>query len=120
MQAALELRDEPSWILPSTGTDRINGPADAADAATLDRARAKGLAPHTFVSDNNDYRFFISDGRSIPPRPHRDERHGRQIGVGLHPRWPLTDGVTEKSPVAIDILPFIDMTARLSGLPDVW
>ena len=46
----------------SVGTDGVDGPTDAAgaviDATTLERARAHGLEPATFLDDNNTYEFF--------------------------------------------------------------
>ena len=73
LRVALELRDEPGWSLLSAGTDGIDGPTDAAgafvDATTLDRARAKGLDPHAFLSNNDTYTFFSALDALFRPGP---------------------------------------------------
>ena len=73
LRVALELRGEPGWSLLSAGTDGIDGPTDAAgafvDAATLDRARAKGLDPHAFLSNNDTYTFFSALDALFRPGP---------------------------------------------------
>jgi glycerate 2-kinase len=73
--AAAELLEQigaPS-ALASVGTDGIDGPTDAAgalaDDTTLQRARADGLVPDRFLSNNNAYAFFDALGDLIHTGP---------------------------------------------------
>jgi hydroxypyruvate reductase len=57
----------------SAGTDGVDGPTDAAgayaDATTVDRALANGLAPDRFLQDNNSHAFFRALGDLIHTGP---------------------------------------------------
>ena len=59
--------------IASVGTDGIDGPTDAAgayaDGSTIDRALADGLAPDTYLSNNNSYAFFQALGDLIHTGP---------------------------------------------------
>jgi hydroxypyruvate reductase len=59
--------------IASVGTDGIDGPTDAAgayaDGSTIDRALADGLAPDTYLSNNNSYAFFEALGDLIHTGP---------------------------------------------------
>jgi hydroxypyruvate reductase len=73
--AAAHLLDqiETSSAVASAGTDGIDGPTDAAgayaDATTIDRALADGLAPDRHLADNNSYAFFQALGDLIHTGP---------------------------------------------------
>jgi hydroxypyruvate reductase len=60
-------------VATSVGTDGIDGPTDAAgavvDPTTLRRAQAMGLAPQTFLDNNNAYEFFDRLGDLIHTGP---------------------------------------------------
>jgi glycerate 2-kinase len=63
----------PAAVVVSIGTDGVDGPTDAAgacaDQTTLDRARAAGLAPEQFLSNNDAYAFFRALGDLIHTGP---------------------------------------------------
>jgi glycerate 2-kinase len=60
-------------LLASVGTDGIDGPTDAAgalaDSTTRSRAKATGLGPEHYLSDNNAYAFFETLGDLIHTGP---------------------------------------------------
>src|SRR5262249_5815354 len=73
--AAAELLDQihAAGAVASAGTDGIDGPTDAAgayaDATTIDRALADGLAPDRYLADNNSHAFFHALGDLIHTGP---------------------------------------------------
>lgn len=63
---AQEIQDAPGITLLSAGTDGKDGSADAAgalvDGETIARARAQGLVPEAYLSENDSYNFFRQVG----------------------------------------------------------
>jgi glycerate 2-kinase len=61
------------WLIASLGTDGTDGNTDAAgawiSATNLKVARSLGLAPETFLADNNSYHFFEKAGGLIHTGP---------------------------------------------------
>jgi glycerate 2-kinase len=57
----------------SAGTDGVDGPTDAAgafaDHNTLDKARADGLNPESFLKENDSYNFFKQAGGQLITGP---------------------------------------------------
>ena len=60
-------------LVAALATDGIDGPTDAAgamvDGSTLDRARALGLDPSQYLSENDSYSFFQSLGDAFITGP---------------------------------------------------
>jgi hydroxypyruvate reductase len=73
LAAAYGLRGMRDVLLASIGTDGNDGPTDAAgafvDGTTLDRAAALGLDPHTYLAENDSYRFFDALGDLVRTGP---------------------------------------------------
>ena len=62
LAAAIDIADVDGVVVLCAGTDGTDGPTDAAgaiaDTHTINRARAAGLNPHKFLTDNDSYHFF--------------------------------------------------------------
>ncbi len=62
LAAAIDIADVDGIVVLCAGTDGTDGPTDAAgaiaDTHTISRARAAGLNPHKFLTDNDSYHFF--------------------------------------------------------------
>jgi glycerate 2-kinase len=69
LAAATKLGGLDGVVLASSSTDGVDGPTDAAgavvDGRSLVRAEEKGLAPETFLAENDSYRFFSGLGDLI-------------------------------------------------------
>jgi hydroxypyruvate reductase len=69
LAAAIGMEGLPGVLLAALGTDGTDGPTDAAGAVatgdTVARARALGLDPTAYLSDNDSYRFFDKLGDLI-------------------------------------------------------
>lgn len=66
LAAALEIAGWREIVILSAGTDGTDGPTDAAgafaDGETVQRAKALGLDPWSFLEENNSYPFFQALG----------------------------------------------------------
>jgi glycerate 2-kinase len=73
LAAAIRIADLPDVLLVALGTDGTDGPTDAAGAAatgdTVRRARALGLDPGAYLSNNDSYSFFDVLGDLIRTGP---------------------------------------------------
>ncbi len=83
----------PGVVAASLGTDGVDGPTDAAgarvDSTTAARARALGLDPGTYLTDNNSYAFFGALGARIHTGPTGVNAGDIQIVLtsGEHQGW---------------------------------
>lgn len=73
LAAALEIQDLEKIVVLSGGTDGTDGPTDAAgaiaDHTTVERARALGLNPKTYLENNDSYSFFQKLGDLLVTGP---------------------------------------------------
>lgn len=73
LAAAQELAGQENVLLVTLATDGEDGPTDAAGAVvsgeTKQRAQAKGLDAHTYLDENNAYRFFEALDDLLKPGP---------------------------------------------------
>ncbi|MFA5026315.1 MAG: glycerate kinase [Candidatus Methylomirabilota bacterium] len=75
LAAAFDIAGLRNVVILSGGTDGTDGPTDAAgavaDGETLARARALGLAPRSFLENNDAYHFFEKLGDLLITGPTR-------------------------------------------------
>jgi len=75
LAAAFDIAGHQNVVILSGGTDGTDGPTNAAgavaDGETLARARALGLAPRSFLENNDAYHFFEKLGDLLITGPTR-------------------------------------------------